>query len=306
MEIPIKNNTEQSNVNEIKSFKEILYSELKRPKKIYYLLFFFFVLINILNFIFNGFTLIFFAFDIFVLAGISILIGSFSYLNSKELFYKDLAKRLGFEYSAKGSVADVSGLLFDNGTGKKIYSVLSGKRDGYNVRMYDYSYYEANGKNSDRCYNKVFEIEFPFELPHMTLMEIRELNILPDFLREGLVNLSNKKENKYNDEHVDLEGDFNKNFNLLVEKGFQIEAREIFTPDIMQKIIDLGINLDFEACLNKLYIYEQGYKWHFPEGKEIEAFFSAADIIRDIFDDKFHFIKSSVKAMKEILANKQA
>jgi len=63
------------------------------------------------------------------------------------------------------------------------------------------------------------------------------------------------KENKYSmsiGEHLSLPVEFEKYFSLSIPKGYHLEALQIFTPDIMARIIDLPFKSDIEFVDNQI------------------------------------------------------
>ena len=58
---------------------------------------------------------------------------------------------------------------------------------------------------------------------------------------------------------IDLEGDFDKYFNLKTKRGLETVVREIFTPDIMATLIDQKDRVNFESYGSQLYVYQLGF-----------------------------------------------
>jgi hypothetical protein len=75
---------------------------------------------------------------------------------------------------------------------------------------------------------------------------------------------------------LELEGDFNKNFFIRVEKGSEIEAEELFTPDFMAQLEDLKDCADFTISGNKIYIMCGAISY---DSKSLESIFATASLI---------------------------
>jgi len=91
----------------------------------------------------------------------------------------------------------------------------------------------------------------------------------------------NYKKNKYNlsiGSHLSLPTEFEKEFILSIPKGYQIEALDIFTPDILDAILRLGIKCDVELVKG-----------------EILFFIEDATLLKD-----FSKIENKIQATKEI------
>ncbi len=76
---------------------------------------------------------------------------------------------------------------------------------------------------------------------------------------------------------ISLEGDFNKYFTLKITKNYQIEALEIFTPDVMAELIDKAKNFSLEIINNNVFIYANhliGTKEELLEIYELAGYFT--------------------------------
>jgi len=56
-------------------------------------------------------------------------------------------------------------------------------------------------------------------------------------------------------EKLTLEGDFSSYFDVRVPKGYETEAYQLLTPDVMANLIDKAKDINFEFSGNKMYIY---------------------------------------------------
>ncbi len=164
---------------------------------------------------------------------------------SKKIFFQEFAKSINFEYQDTLNGNQLEGSLFSNGNNKYISNVLIGKIENKEVKIFCYSYSVGAGKYK-RIYNfQIIEIITDFHLPDFILKEKGLFKIFSS------IDLKNKKINQ-----LKLEGDFNQYFDLEVEKEFEIEVLQIFTPEFMVKLLEKGSHLSVESIQNKIYIYE--------------------------------------------------
>lgn len=82
-------------------------------------------------------------------------------------------------------------------------------------------------------------LSVPSSLPHMLLLN-----------KKTKIDIARDLENS---ENLQLEGDFNDYFSLQMEKGQEIDALTIITPDVMQKLVDYNQAEDIEILGTNLY-----------------------------------------------------
>jgi hypothetical protein len=186
----------------------------------------------------------------------------YAYFQSQvaHLFVAQVGKTLGFSYERKGDLNTVSGEFFKVGHSKRMYDVLLGTYKGKGMRIYTYRYTVGYGKTARTYTNTVYELESGTELPHV-VMNLQEA---PLFM-SGM-------------ERVELEGNFNKRFSVDVEKGKQMEVREILQPDVMAELYDSFGGYTIEFMGNNIYVIEIGPLWH------REKFLSLFKLVDTLFD----------------------
>jgi hypothetical protein len=158
-------------------------------------------------------------------------------------FYQQFAQANSFSYQKSGWHDGAVGALFDVGNGKKMSDIIVGKFKNLEICLFNYTYGKGSGKSRTTFNKTVLELELNSPVPHMML--------LVDFSFFG-ENLSGflKHPNR-----IELPVELENQYNLYVEKEFEIEALQIFTPDVLAQFLDhyKQFSLDFES--NKLYIY---------------------------------------------------
>ena len=192
---------------------------------------------------------------------------------------QEFARDMKYSFADNAEIGSVNGSLFSVGHSRKITDVISGMDNDRPVRVFLYQYTVGSGKNSHTYCYTVCENTFSGNVPHILLHK-------PGFflLENGL--------SFFGDEEITLEGDFNKYFSLHVEKNFEQEAYEIFTPDFMSELIDTAQKLNFEFFQNKLYIYSHGY---IQSRAELDSMFALADKLCDKIEPVLDHMKVQIK-----------
>ena len=222
-------------------------------------------------------------FIFFSLAGLFVI---YTIVSNKMRGYmmEQFAKSLNYSFEKEGDLNSVSGALFNIGHSQIMADVISGKdADGHPNRVFFYSYTVGSGKNSHTYNYTVFENTFKGNIPHILLHK-------QGFFTDTSLGFSN-------DNHVRLEGDFNKYFSLSVEKGFEMEAYEIFTPDFMEELIEDAKKLNFEFIDDKLYIYTINF---IGSRDELQTMFDLSNKLCAHLEPVLKSIEGDVTAMKEV------
>lgn len=64
---------------------------------------------------------------------------------------------------------------------------------------------------------------------------------------------------------LSLEGDFDKHFTLYCPQGYERDALEIFTPDLMQLLLDTTSGCDVELVDDWMFVYSKPLRYSTPE-----------------------------------------
>ncbi len=178
---------------------------------------------------------------IFILAILGSWGYSFAYKKVKREFTQEFGRSIGFTYMDSSPIESVSGKLFSTGHDRSISDVLSGVYQNIPMQIFTFRFTIGSGKSSHTYSYTVIEATLTGTVPHILLFSKIHNSVVSDWFSE--------------DETINLEGDFNKYFTLRVPEGHGQEAFQIFTPDVMTKLIDMAYELSFEFIGNKLYIY---------------------------------------------------
>lgn len=176
---------------------------------------------------------------------IIIIYSAFIHQKIRHIFMKQVADKLGYEYSSIGSLYTMKGKLFDIGHSGNVQDIISGKYLNFPLKIFNYYFTVGYGKSSRTYGYTVFEIQFNTDLPEIVLLTKDFLS----FLNIDILPLTMGKKK------LSLEGDFDKYFQLYVPKDLEIEVLEIFTPDVMAELIDKFRGFNIEICEDKMYVY---------------------------------------------------
>ncbi len=146
------------------------------------------------------------------------------------------------EYRERVIPEGMNGLIFDEGRDKTIEEQLLFP-DGMEIGRY--SYVTGHGKNQQTHSYSYIRVSLFRHLPNMVL----------DAKKNNLWKFTNLPDSFDPSQQLRLEGDFNEHFNLYVPKEYEQDALYVFTPDVMQALIENGKEYDIEVVDDKLYFY---------------------------------------------------
>ena len=168
-------------------------------------------------------------------------------LQMQHLFMQQIAQVLGFTYAGKGDLTSVTSKILNAGHDNKMDDAMVGIYQGYPMRVYNYTFTIEYGKSAHTKEYTVFELTFDKKLPDIVLRPVMSLSIGGFSVTPNI--------SSSNETSVRLEGDFNKYFNLETPKGYDMEIRVIFQPDLMAELIDKYQRYSVEIFQNKLYVF---------------------------------------------------
>jgi hypothetical protein len=170
---------------------------------------------------------------------------------------KTFAQANGYDYLPEGFVDSQTGLIFSIGYGPDFKDIVYGLYGDWPFFLFIYSYSMGQEEDSKRYSRTVLHLNFQAELPALVL---RKDNVLQMVVSEG----ESLKANGYN-EKLDLEGDFDKHFQVFIRPDTQEEVLSVLTPDVMELV------MQFEKCEieitadGKLYVYYHSVVRHNQE-----------------------------------------
>ncbi|MDB5258939.1 MAG: hypothetical protein JWO73_147 [Candidatus Taylorbacteria bacterium] len=201
---------------------------------------------------------------IMIFIGVSAYSGVYS--KAKRQFTEEFGASIGFAYIPEADIDSISGKLFETGEDQRISDVLSGSYKSMPMRIFTLYFTVGSGKHSHTYTYTVFEATLAGSVPDILLYSKKQWSAVSDFLS--------------GDETIELEGDFNEHFVLRVPKGYEQEAYQIFTPDVMADLIDRAADVSFEFVGNKLYMYAVKT---ITKKTELQAMFDLAEFLSGLF-----------------------
>ncbi|WP_430593369.1 hypothetical protein [Humidisolicoccus flavus] len=157
-----------------------------------------------------------------------------------------LAKENDWEFLPERNELPLSGMIFSYGGTTQ--NILMPDEDTEIAR---HSFDVEAGKHSQRYTYTYIAFRLQRSLPHIVL-DAKGNNLTP--FGGSLPTLYKRSQ------QLELEGDFNRYFTLYVPDGFGPDALYIFTPDLMQLLIEHASNYDVEIIGNWMILFTRGAK----------------------------------------------
>ncbi|MCX6722344.1 MAG: hypothetical protein NTY04_04160 [Candidatus Staskawiczbacteria bacterium] len=220
-----------------------------------------------------------------VVVSIMLAFGMFAFFWQKAMgdFLKHFASDIGYKYEDSGDVSSVDGTIFDFGHNQNISKIVYGKYFDQDTRLFIFSTVVGSGKNKHTESYSALEIFFDTMLPNILL------NNRKTWFNSMALLVDNEKK-------LTLEGDFQKYFTLYVTKEYELEATQIFTPEIMQMFIDKAGKISVEMYKNKVYLY---YPNEITKKDQLVSIYSLAKEIILELGKKFSLMKDDVEDMSK-------
>jgi hypothetical protein len=95
---------------------------------------------------------------------------------------------------------------------------------------------------------------------------------------------------------ISFEGDFDKHFAVTVSKGFETEAYQILTPDVLEKLLAIVTPVSFEFYRNHLYVYTNHL---ITKRTQLEAMLSVMNTLATKIQPTLERMKGNVQALEE-------
>lgn len=156
------------------------------------------------------------------------------------LFWKQFAEMNGWQYAYSCDPNQEKGIMFRLGRDRHISYCIEGVIDERRFRIFNYDFKIGSGKET-KIYNyTVFAFKFGGTFPNIYL---------------------NNKNNSCGikaGEAIPLPEEFENSFTLSAPKDYEIEALEIFTPDVLASLLDNKFNHDVEFVNQEMLVFSDG------------------------------------------------
>lgn len=189
----------------------------------------------------------------------------------KVLFWKQFAELNSWKYKNHYDFNQEQGIMFRQGHSRITYHCVEGAIDERNFRIFNYNFSIGSGKHKRTYFYTVFTFRFNGVFPHVYL---------------------NNKANSYGiriGESIPLTAEFEKSFSLSAPKEYEIEALEIFTPDVLASLLDNKFGHDVEFVNQEMLIFFDG---QIRNSEQLEREFKRALDLEDLLDEKLDRFKT--------------
>lgn len=159
---------------------------------------------------------------------------------------RDFAQRNNMTYQTNVDYDERGGIIFGSGHSKVFRQLFVAEHRDF-VELGNYEYTTGSGKNRQTHSHGFMRIKLPRRLPNMVLDSKKN-----NFFGGRFSNLS---VGFGRDQHLSLEGDFDKYFTLYAPVQYKRDALYVFTPDVMQTLVTAAHAYDCEVIDDNLYIY---------------------------------------------------
>jgi len=170
-------------------------------------------------------------------------------------------------YIAEKAPATRAPIMFDIGHSKIQSDILIFPNQSFCAR---YSYTVGSGKNQSTY--------------HLFFMRVKLSRKVPHLILNGKKNGVKLSPAGHHVQELKLEGDFGKYFRLFIPPNYHIDALQIFTPDVMQTLIDIGQQLDIELVGDELYVYQSLSNNPYKSSNDMRNFLATVSLIAAQFD----------------------
>ncbi|MDP9249699.1 MAG: hypothetical protein M3M85_04305 [bacterium] len=189
---------------------------------------------------FVGFVFLFFIPQIG--AAIVAAIIMYYFVKAHDEFMSNFARAHGMTYTEEGAIEDCNGRLFEIGENRGVKNVVAGTWNNFPIKIFNYSYTTGSGKSRSTPMFTVLEISFDqVEFPFIFLRSKKVWGLRLSY--------------EINDVDVSLHG---RRFKLSVAKGYEIEALQIFSEELLDYLTQNVPEFSIEFSKNKINIFKLG------------------------------------------------
>lgn len=209
------------------------------------------------------------------------------YSNYKNfIVLNEVAKANNFEVVEKidNPEQKYAGSLLRAGKNQSVYSVLKGIWARRSFEVFNLMYVAKEGGKSSTNYAGILVVKLPRKLPNV-IFDSKSDNFM------GISSLGNATPSS--SQKIQLEGDFNKYFDVYVPKNYTRDVLYFLTPELMQLLIQEGKDYDIEVIGDELYIYN-GMEFDFGNKDEFKGIFKLIESVGGEFSENTESYKDQV------------
>jgi hypothetical protein len=181
---------------------------------------------------------------------------------------QQFAERNSYSYAASAPIDTTYGTLFRIGGKNKVTDVVRGSYAGHNLELFLHELAIPVGKNDEIFESTVLRLTLSGVLPNMLLIpKHRKRGKRLDYARYFEINNT-----------ITLEGNFSDRFTLYALPQNQIEALQVFNPEIMAIVEDEAGGYIVEFSGSQIFIYIDDY---IATAADLQRLFSIAKRLSD-------------------------
>lgn len=170
----------------------------------------------------------------------------------------------------------LAGIIFNQGSSRQVseaYMFTNGSEIG------NYQYTTGSGKNRTTHEWGYVRVSLARNLPNM-ILDAKSNNLIGRLSNLPIAFNKNTK--------LQLEGDFNKYFDLYVPAEYERDALYVFTPDVMAALVNSGAAYDMEIIDNSLMIY-RSLRFNLASEQELGQIFSIVNTLAKEIRDQSNY-----------------
>ncbi|MCA9354677.1 MAG: hypothetical protein KC877_04115 [Candidatus Kaiserbacteria bacterium] len=162
---------------------------------------------------------------------------------ARKRFWQLVAEKKGWSYAETDDVSDEEALFLNTGHSHSISNMISGTEDSIPVRAFESMYTVGSGKNKQTYTFSCFAFRFEGSFPHLYLNR-----------NDNQVSFISNREYQ-----IPLPGEFGEKFTLYAPKEYEIEALQIFTPDLLEYLLQTNWLSDIEFVDHEFIVFRKGF-----------------------------------------------
>lgn len=202
------------------------------------------------------------------------------------LFYKGLAAAWSWQYVESWPLADFKGSLIRVGHGHHMRYVLVDNAQNPSRVIGDFEYAVGSGKTAQNFSGTFARVTVAGVMPHVLLaVDKQRFDNQILFISSNLV-------------AVRLEQAYEEVFGLYVESGFELEALQLFSSDVLDKLLHEWSGYTFECVGKEVYVYAPQLLDTRVAAEQLLALLNY--LLKDLAP-RLQLMQGSIKAMQEVM-----
>lgn len=192
-------------------------------------------------------------FFVIAIGGLAIAVGAQAWYkrSGRVVKLRKLAEANNMTYRADAKFDGRDGIVFSTGDDRMFKDILTANDHPF-AELGNFQFSTGSGKNRTQHVRGFVRIKLPRKLPHMFL----------DARAGSSLNYSGGGVDKAGElsksQRIELEGDFDTYFALYAPEDYGVDARYVFTPDVMQALIEAAHQYDCEIIDDDFYLLAGG------------------------------------------------